>query len=93
MKLQALVRGHNVRKQANMTLRCMQALVRVQARVRDQRIRLSQEAVGCCSSKSTYSCDMSFWDSKYLQDYAERCSMVRTKKQSNEFTSTKQSLL
>lgn len=80
VKLQALVRGHNVRKQANMTLRCMQALVRVQARVRDQRIRLSQETVGCCSSKSTYSCDTnSLWDSKYLQDYAERRSMDRSR--------------
>ncbi|KAJ0968759.1 hypothetical protein J5N97_021636 [Dioscorea zingiberensis] len=43
VKLQALVRGHNVRKQAKMTLRCMQALVRVQARVRDERVRLAAE--------------------------------------------------
>ncbi|CAL5004460.1 unnamed protein product [Urochloa decumbens] len=76
VKLQALVRGHNVRKQANMTLRCMQALVRVQARVRDQRMRLSQDSMSmslsgvgggaapCGSSKSlsSYSVDTSaFW--------------------------------
>ncbi|GJN12593.1 hypothetical protein PR202_ga30882 [Eleusine coracana subsp. coracana] len=51
VKLQALVRGHNVRKQANMTLRCMQALVRVQARVRDQRLRqLSQDSLSMSMS-------------------------------------------
>ncbi|KAM7267942.1 hypothetical protein ACFE04_010108 [Oxalis oulophora] len=38
VKLQALIRGQNVRKQAKMTLRCMQALVRVQDLVRDQRM-------------------------------------------------------
>lgn len=70
--MQALVRGHNVRKQAKMTLRCMQALVRVQARVLDQRLRLSHEG----SRKSTFSDTNSLWESRYLQDIAERKSIV-----------------
>lgn len=73
VKLQALVRGHNVRKQAKMTLRCMQALVRVQARVLDQRLRLSHEG----SRKSTFSDTNSLWESRYLQDIAERKSISR----------------
>ncbi|XP_010435074.1 PREDICTED: uncharacterized protein LOC104718945 [Camelina sativa] len=40
VKLQALVRGHLVRKQATATLRCMQALITLQAKAREQRIRL-----------------------------------------------------
>lgn len=72
VKLQALVRGHNVRKQAKMTLRCMQALVRVQARVLDQRIRSSLEG----SRKSTFSDTTSVWESRYLQDISDRKSVV-----------------
>ncbi|KAI3990679.1 hypothetical protein MKX01_022979 [Papaver californicum] len=72
VKLQALVRGHNVRKQAKMTLRCMQALVKVQARVRDQRIRLSHDEI--MSRRSTISESNSLWDSRYFQDIVERKS-------------------
>ncbi|XP_031117278.1 protein IQ-DOMAIN 14-like isoform X2 [Ipomoea triloba] len=43
VKLQAIVRGHNVRKRAKMTLQCMQSLVRVQTQVCDRRRRLSSE--------------------------------------------------
>ncbi|KAJ6675160.1 IQ-DOMAIN 5-RELATED [Salix viminalis] len=73
VKLQALVRGHNVRKQAKMTLRCMQALVRVQARVLDQRTRLSHEG----SRKSAFSDTNSVLESRYLQEISDRKSMSR----------------
>ncbi|XP_078149643.1 protein IQ-DOMAIN 19-like isoform X2 [Carex rostrata] len=43
VKLQALVRGRLVRKQASATLRCMQALVAVQTRARLQRIKILEE--------------------------------------------------
>ncbi|XP_047328888.1 protein IQ-DOMAIN 17-like isoform X2 [Impatiens glandulifera] len=39
VKLQALVRGHNVRGRTKMTLQCMQSMVRVQTQLCDQRSR------------------------------------------------------
>lgn len=45
IRLQALIRGHLVRRQAVATLRCMQAIVNFQALVRGQRVRLSD--AGC----------------------------------------------
>ncbi|KAL6995804.1 hypothetical protein U1Q18_005940 [Sarracenia purpurea var. burkii] len=46
VKLQAAVRGHLVRRQAVGTLRCVQAIVKVQALVRARRARLSSQ--GSC---------------------------------------------
>ncbi|KAK8946071.1 hypothetical protein KSP40_PGU005738 [Platanthera guangdongensis] len=54
VKLQALVRGNIVRKQAAETLKCMQALVRVQARARARRT-LCPEATRSRSGKSSRS--------------------------------------
>ena len=59
MKLQALVRGHNVRKQANATLWCMQALAHAHARVKDHRLQLSRGA----RDKTSFSCDANLWSS------------------------------
>ncbi|XP_022722932.1 protein IQ-DOMAIN 14-like [Durio zibethinus] len=44
VKLQALIRGQLVRKQATATLRCMQALIIAQARARAQRIRMVEDS-------------------------------------------------
>uniref|UniRef100_A0A5B7C0A3 DUF4005 domain-containing protein n=1 Tax=Davidia involucrata TaxID=16924 RepID=A0A5B7C0A3_DAVIN len=63
VKLQALVRGHNVRKQAKMTLKCMQALLRVQALVRHQRQRTHEGG-----RKSMFAQTNNLWESAYLQD-------------------------
>ncbi|CAI9086937.1 OLC1v1020875C1 [Oldenlandia corymbosa var. corymbosa] len=64
VKLQALVRGHNVRKRAKMTLQCMQSLIRLQDQACDQRKRLSLE--GCTNisvimSGKSYSSDTDYY--------------------------------
>ncbi|XP_031378831.1 protein IQ-DOMAIN 14-like [Punica granatum] len=54
VKLQALVRGHLVRRQATATLRCMQALVTVQTQARVQRLRMIEESKSVNSRTSTH---------------------------------------
>ncbi|PRQ16729.1 putative IQ motif, EF-hand binding, P-loop containing nucleoside triphosphate hydrolase [Rosa chinensis] len=76
VKLQALVRGHNVRKQAKLTLKCMQALVRVQDQVRNERARLSHEGGRNSMFSET---DMSLWECRYLQEIRDRRSISREK--------------
>ncbi|KAH0456206.1 hypothetical protein IEQ34_014113 [Dendrobium chrysotoxum] len=71
VKLQALVRGHNVRKQASMTLRCMQALIRAQARMRDQRLRLAQEAAASYG-RTERSTNVRDHGSSFFEDWRER---------------------
>ncbi|CAM6042241.1 unnamed protein product [Sphagnum compactum] len=45
VRLQAVVRGHIVRRQAAITLKCMQALVRVQAQVRARRVQITPQGL------------------------------------------------
>ncbi|XP_037443322.1 protein IQ-DOMAIN 1-like [Triticum dicoccoides] len=53
VKLQALVRGHLVRRQASNTLRCMQALVAAQNRARTARLRLLDDERPLCTPRMT----------------------------------------
>lgn len=81
VKLQALVRGHNVRKQAKMTLKCMQALVRAQSRVLDQRHRIHSHVD--VSRKSAFSDTTTILDSRFLHDFSERRSISHSREASS----------
>ncbi|KAJ4905864.1 IQ-domain 16 [Raphanus sativus] len=98
VKLQALVRGHNVRNQAKRTLRCIKALVRVQDQVlnhhhqQQQRSRvLSSPSSNCydieARRNSMFAESNGFWDTKtYLQDIRSRRSLSRDMSRcTNEF--------
>ncbi|XP_059318032.1 protein IQ-DOMAIN 19-like [Lycium ferocissimum] len=69
VKLQALVRGHLVRKQAAATLRCMQALVTVQARARAQRIRMAEDENPNHPRQSVHR--KSTQDNRFMHSYQE----------------------
>ena len=53
VKLQALVRGHLVRKQTTATLRGMHALMAIQVRARFQRIQMAEEPQFAVKSQSS----------------------------------------
>lgn len=65
-----------MRKQAKMTLKCMQALLRVQARLRDQQARLQSHDVDDGGRKSMFAECNNLWESRYLGEIRERKSMV-----------------
>ncbi|XP_019160581.1 PREDICTED: protein IQ-DOMAIN 14-like [Ipomoea nil] len=75
VKLQALIRGQNVRRQARITLKCMQALFRVQERMREQCARISQDS----ARKSMFSGSTNSWESKYIRErksiFRDHCSV------------------
>uniref|UniRef100_A0A1J3F5L3 Protein IQ-DOMAIN 14 n=1 Tax=Noccaea caerulescens TaxID=107243 RepID=A0A1J3F5L3_NOCCA len=90
VKLQALVRGHNVRNQAKLTLRCIKALVRVQDQVLNHHHHQQRSRVLSSSSptsnfyniearrNSMFAESNGFWDTKtYLQDIRSRRSLSR----------------
>ncbi|XP_042497752.1 protein IQ-DOMAIN 31-like [Macadamia integrifolia] len=52
IRLQALIRGHLVRRQAAATLRCMKGIVRFQALVRGRRIRISDTGLEVHSKRN-----------------------------------------
>ena len=91
VKLQALVRGHLVRKQATAALRCMQALVTVQARALAQRIRMVDEANPVNQRQSIHR--KSTQENQFRHTY--HVSFIFLKKFSNEifFTIKKNCLL
>ncbi|XP_031279805.1 protein IQ-DOMAIN 1-like [Pistacia vera] len=43
VRLKSMIQGQSVKRQATTTLKCMQTLARVQAQVRERRIRMSEE--------------------------------------------------
>lgn len=53
MKLQALIRGHFVRKQTNATMRRMHALLAIQVRARFQRIQMTEAAAQVDNKKQS----------------------------------------
>ncbi|XP_073152201.1 protein IQ-DOMAIN 29-like isoform X2 [Henckelia pumila] len=66
IRLQALIRGHLVRRQAVATLRCMQGIVKFQAVARGRRVRLSNSLSGWCKKYNIVEFQVTTGASSYL---------------------------
>ncbi|KAG7620004.1 IQ motif EF-hand binding site [Arabidopsis suecica] len=104
VKLQALVRGNNVRNQAKLTLRCIKALVRVQDQVLNHHQQQRSRVLSSPPSRnyniearrnSMFAESNGFWDTKtYLQDIRSRRSLSRDMNRCNdEFNSEETELI
>lgn len=52
VKLQAIIRGRNVRRQAMNTLKCLQSIVNIQSQVCAKRIQMVEGSCSCDENKS-----------------------------------------
>ena len=84
MRLQALVRGHQVRRQVRLTMRSMQALVRAQDRVRAHRITSHLPTHGRRAvapehggGRRSYGHDRLFFDDEQGDEDAEAAAQLR----------------
>lgn len=71
VKLQALIRGHLVRRQATATLRSMQAMVTAQARARIQRMLMLEEAQPMAQHRQN-NCRRSPLEARSVQSYVSK---------------------
>ncbi|KAL6508269.1 Protein of unknown function (DUF4005) [Orobanche hederae] len=76
VRMQAIIRGHNARKRAKMTLQCIESLVRVQALVCEQRSIKSTQSKYTAGNSSN---NLDLEEIEALIQKAEQCSLKQGK--------------
>ncbi|KAL6533379.1 Protein of unknown function (DUF4005) [Orobanche minor] len=76
VRMQAIIRGHNARKRAKMTLQCIESLVRVQALVCEQRSIKSIQSKYTAGNSSN---NLDLEEIEALIQKAEQCSLKQGK--------------